>query len=192
MKRLTLFIALALTTLLAQAQTKDSALNRRMAEFVQASKVLDVPGIMDYLYPRIFEIAPRHILVQEMQKTFQSEDVILKMDSIKIIGAEPITVAGPASFTRFQTYTVMQLKMVEKDSLAEDHQMQYLELFKAQFGKDNVRYNGETGFFSIRSIKFALAIKDRYSKNLWTFVNQEQNKVLKKLLPAAVVKKYKI
>jgi hypothetical protein len=192
MKRITLSLLLAAATLLSQAQTNDSTLNRRLAQFTQLSKVLDVPGIMDYLYPRIFELVPRQQLTQQMKEAFASDEVIIQMDTIQIAGTDPITVVGSTSFTRLKTLTVMQLKMVDKDSLAEDKSMKYLELFKAQFGQNNVRYNGETGFFSIQSTKYALAIKDRYSKNLWTFVNQEQNKVLKKLLPAAVVKKYKL
>lgn len=192
MKQITLLLALTIASLFAQAQSKDSALNRRIAEFMQVSKEKDFDKTMDYIYPRIFEIAPRKVMVEEMTKAFNSTEMTITMDNLKALKAEAITTAGATQFTRFQYDVSFSIRFNKKDSTEEDMAASYLELLKAQFGKGNVTYSGETDIFQIRSIKYSLAIKDRYSKNIWTFVNQEQSKMLRKLLPAALVKKYKM
>lgn len=192
MKQVTLLLALTISGLFAQAQSKDSALNRRIAEFMQISKDRDFEKTMDYIYPRIFEIAPRSMMVAEMTKALNSPEMTITMDSLRALKAEPITTAGTTQFTRFQYDVSFSIHFNKEDSTAEDMAASYLELLKAQFGKGNVTYSGETDIFQIRSVKYSLAIKDRYSKNIWTFVNQEQSKMLRKLLPAALVKKYKM
>jgi hypothetical protein len=153
---------------------------------------MDMDRTMDYIYPRIFEIAPRSAMVQEMKKAVNSEEMTITMDSLRAMKAEPITVAGTTQFTRFQYFVSFAVRFNKKDSTEEDMAASYLALFKAQFGKENVSYSGETDIFHVRTNKFSLAIKDRYSKNRWTFVNQEQSQMLRKLLPAAAVKKYKM
>jgi hypothetical protein len=192
MKQITLLLALTIGSLFAQAQSKDTALNRRITEFMQTSRDMDIDRSMDYIYPRIFEVAPRSLMVEEMKKAFTSEEMSITMDSVRAMKAEPITVAGTTQFTRFQYYVKFRIRFNKKDSTEEDMAASYLELFKAQFGKQNVTYSGETDIFHIQAIKYSLAIKDRYSKNIWTFVNQEQSKMLRKLMPAALVKKYKM
>lgn len=192
MKQITLLLSLIIGSLFAQAQSKDAALNRRITEFMQISRDMDIDRTMDYIYPRIFEIAPRSMMVEEMKKALNSEEMSITMDSVRAMKAEPITVAGATQFTRFQYYVKFGIRFNKKDSTEEDMAASYLELLKAQFGKQNVTYSGETDIFQIHTIKYSLAIKDRYSKNIWTFVNQEQSSMLRKLLPAALVKKYKM
>lgn len=192
MKQITLLLALIIGSLIVQAQSKDTALNRRITEFMQISRNMDIDRTMDYIYPRLFEIAPRSMMVEEMKKGFTSEEMSITMDSVRAMKAEPITVAGTTQFTRFQYYVKFRIRFNKKDSTEEDMAASYLELLKAQFGKQNVTYSGETDIFQIQTIKYSLAIKDRYSKNIWTFVNQEQSNMLRKLLPAALVKKYKM
>lgn len=192
MKQITLLLALTLASLLAQAQPKDTVLNRRIAEFMQISRDMDLDKTMDYIYPRLFELVPRSKMVEAMKKAVNSEEMTIAMDSLRAMQPEPITTAGTTQFTRFRYYVQFSIRFAKKDSTAEDMAASYLMLLQSQFGKEHVRYSGETDVFLIHTIKYSLAIKDRYSKNIWTFVNQEQSNMLRKLLPAALVKKYKM
>jgi hypothetical protein len=185
----TIILSIVLTGTLAQ--TSDAKLNSRMAAFMQLSKKLDLDKLMDYMYPRIYELAPKAAIVKEMKKAFNSADMQITPDSLAILSADNITTAGTTSFTRFKYFSSFNLHIAKKDS-AEDMADAYLMAYRAQFGKDNVDYDGQTNTFHIKAVKYVIAIKDRYSKNEWVFVSQEQNALLRKLLPAAVVKKYKL
>jgi hypothetical protein len=191
MKQFVCLLLFCITGLTATAQTSDPKLNSRMAAFMQLSKKLDLDKLMDFMYPRIYELAPKATIVKEMKKAFNSADMQITSDSLAILSADNITTAGTTSFTRFKYFSSFNLHIAQKDS-AEDMADAYLMAYRAQFGKDNVDYDGQTNTFHIKAVKYVIAIKDRYSKNEWVFVSQEQNALLRKLLPTAVVKKYKL
>lgn len=67
-----------------------------------------------------------------------------------------------------------------------------LQSFKTSFGEDNVAYDEATSTFLITQTKEALAIKDNYSKNVWTMIGLEKNPGINYILPAEIKKKYQI
>ncbi len=186
---ITIIIFFAATTL--QAQTKDPVLNQRIAEYMQLSKTLDAAKLADYLYPRIFELAPRAAIISQLKNAFNNPDITVAIDSAVVLNMDNITTAGTTSFSRMKYLSAMSMKFAQKDS-AEDMTGFYMEAFKAKFGAQNVSYEGGNNTFHIKAIKYALAVKDRYSKNNWTFIGIEKDSQLKKLLPVAAVKKYKL
>lgn len=67
-----------------------------------------------------------------------------------------------------------------------------LQSFKTSFGENNVTYDEASATFLITQNKEALAIKDNYSKNVWTMIGLEKNPGINYILPAEIKKKYQI
>ncbi len=180
--------------MLTHAQTKDAALNSKLAAFIQANKDKDIEKIIDCMYPRIFELLPKEEMVDEMKKMAGNDKITVAMNSMKILNVDAITVSGPASFTRFKYASEIAMRIEIDSAKAKDGMGLMLEMFEMQYGKGNVTYEAATSTYNIKEVKYCLAIKDTYSKNQWTFmdIDKEGGAMIKKLLPVAAVKKYKI
>ncbi len=182
-----LLIAISFT---ASSQTSDAVLNKRLAEYLVFSKELKVDALLDYMYPRMFELASREQLKQLLEQAFNSPDISIKLDSLTIDKILPVSKFSKGAYTKFTYSLVMKIKLT--NPAMEDKSEAILDNFKEKFGEKNVFYDETTKLFSVYQTKDALAIKDNYSKNIWTMLGLEKEQSLEKIIPAEIKAKYKL
>lgn len=190
MKKYTLIAIILFASAVAYSQTADAVLNKRLANYMAWSKGMKIDLLLDYMYPRIFEIAKKEQLKEVLEKAYNNQDFEIKLDSISLGEVQPISRFSKGSFTRFGYFVKMSMKPVSDEY--KDKTDLLLQSFKTSFGEDNVAYDEATATFLITQTKEALAIKDNYSKNVWTMIGLEKNPGINYILPAEIKKKYQI
>jgi hypothetical protein len=172
------------------AQT-DSALDRRLDEYVSLTRSLEFEQIMNYIYPKLFTIAPREQLADYMRASFQGNDEIeMQLDSMKTG-----TISQPISYQqglyRKVNYSMILKMRVKDENPVKKADTSLLRLFQAQYGKENIRYDEVTGFYTIRIQTSMIAIKDETSPE-WTFLNfKPEDALVVRLLPKQVIEQLK-
>lgn len=190
MKKTITFI-LIIATINIYAQTKDAALNKRLSEYLSYSKNLNIDVLLTYMYPKVFEVASKAQLKKALDAAYNNADLKISLDSISVGTVLPIEPFTTGAFTKFDYKVKMVITLATK--AYQDKQEAIFENFKNKFGEENVVLHTETNTFYIYQTKQALAIKDGFSKNLWTFLGiEEDNKALTKIIPLAIKKKYEI
>jgi hypothetical protein len=182
---------LLIASFCVQAQTNDATLNKRLDEYLDYSKTLKIDLLLNYMYPKVFEVATKAQIKKALEAAYNNEDLKISLDSISIGTILPIEKFKTGAFTKFDYKVKMIITLVTKAYI--EKQEGIFENFKNKFGKENVVYNLETNTFYIYQTKAALAIKDNFSKNIWTFMGiEEDSKALTKIIPLAIKKKYEI
>jgi hypothetical protein len=189
MKLIATFL-LSFTFFIATAQTGDTVLNKRLAAYMQLSKDINVDKLLGYLYPRIFELAPKKDLAAALKTAYTSTDYTITIDSMSINSIDPVQKFAKGSYTLFNYFVRMKFKML--GDKADEDATGVFESFQKTFGKENVTQDKTENTFSIQQVKQALAIKDNFSAGKWTFLGVEKNPMIKKIIPAAIVAKYKL
>jgi hypothetical protein len=189
MKLIATFL-LIFTFFIATAQTGDKMLDKRLSQYMQLSKNLNVDKLMTYMYPRIFELATRKQLSDALKTAYKSPDFTITIDSMSINNIDPVQKFAKGSYTLFDYFVRLKFKM--PGDKTEEEATTMFDGFQKTFGKENVTLNKETKTIGIKQEKQALAIKDNYTAGKWTFLGVEKNPMIKKIIPAAIVAKYKL
>ncbi|MEN9570784.1 MAG: hypothetical protein RL172_2015 [Bacteroidota bacterium] len=172
------------------AQTSDAALNKRLAEYLSYSKEINIDKILDYMYPRIFELAPKEQLKEVLQNAYNNKDIAISLDSLSIGKVLPISTFSKGACTKFSYTVKMTMKMLAEGM--QNNTAAILQSFKASFGANNVRYDEAEKKFIIYQTKEALAIKDDFSNNTWSMLGLEKDETITAVIPAEIKKLYQI
>jgi hypothetical protein len=189
MKKLLLFIFIA-ASFTVYSQTSDPALNKRLSQYLAYSKDLKIDQLLGYMYPRIFEMASKNQIKEALVSAYNNPDIQIKLDSIAISKVLPISKFNKGAYTKFSYAVKMQIKLL-KEEMAESAN-KILENFKEKFGEENVTYDETAKLFLVYQTKEALAIKDNYSKNIWTILGLEKDQNINSIIPAVIKKKYSL
>jgi hypothetical protein len=172
------------------AQTGDAVLDKRLTEYMQLSKNLNIDKLITYMYPRIFELAPKKDLAAALKTAYTSTDFKIGIDSLSITNIDPVQKFSKGNYTMFTYYTLISFEIINEEKKADAATM--VSGFKQKFGAENVSFDKATNIIKIKQNKQALSIKDNYSAGKWTFLGVESNPMLKKIIPAPIVAKYKL
>lgn len=190
MKNLILITSFLLASAVVKSQTADAVLNKRLAAYIALSKDLKIDQLLNYMYPRIFEIAKREQLKEALENAYNNSSMEIKLDSLSLGKVQPILRFSKGSYTKFNYSVKMSMKPLSDELKGKNDQL--LANLKKTFGNDNVSLEEATNTFWIFQSKEALAIKDNYSKNIWTMIGLENNPGINYIIPAEIKKKYNI
>jgi hypothetical protein len=173
-------------------KSSDPDLTRRLEEFLKANDEMNLEKVLDYTYPQLFTIAPREEVLKLMKETFDSEEVKVQLDSLKIDTLYPVFRIGKGSYAKVKYSMVMLMNFnVAKDSADAVDTEQNEAIRKGlsqQYGDQNVSMDAN-GIIRIRVKSPMVAVKDEHSKE-WTFVNlKDGDSVTDKLLSKEVLDK---
>ena len=160
--------------------SKDSIeLINRLQIFMQYNRELNFDKVMDYVYPKLFTIAPREKIKEAMEAAFQSDELVIKMDSIQIQKVYSVFAVDNNKYSKINYSMQILMKPVKiEDSL--DMNM-LLTIMQGQYGKENVRINEKTNTLIVHQNLSMAAIKDKHSKE-WTFINMKKEDPLMGML----------
>ena len=182
------WLACALT---ASSQTAaDSAtLVQRLDEFMKANAVLDISKVMDYTYPKLFELAPKESIVEAMKNTFDNEEINIRMDSLEVIRIHPLFAFNNGFYSRIDYSMVMRMQFKKQADMDPEQLGSTLAAFRSQFGEKNVWYSETDKRFNIYQRTSMAALRDE-PKEKWTFVNiKKDDPMMMQLLDKALIEK---
>ena len=189
MKKLVVLFLFILSCSLATNAQADEAMKARLDTFMKLNQALNFEKLMDYIYPKVFTIAPREQLIQVFKESFAGNDELsMEMDSLRTgTISKPVTI-GEGSYYLIGYSMLIRIKLTNEKADAGNSM---LGLMKSQYGEDNVRYDKATGKFVITVNTSMVAIKDAQSPQ-WSFLNFEPDHPLAaQLLDEAVITKLK-
>lgn len=172
------------------AETGNS-LEQRVAEFMKVNDNMDLDKVLDYTYPKLFEIVPRADLEQAMKDGFNNEEMKVELDSLQVIKVHPIFVEGKGSYAKID-YSMVMIMKFKQDSAGSDNS-ETNEMIRAsmaqKYGEENVTMDNTTGILRIHMASPMVAAKDEHSKE-WTFVNlKEGDAMINKLFRKEILDK---
>ncbi|RXK60001.1 hypothetical protein ESA94_13215 [Lacibacter luteus] len=193
MKKLVfLFLIGFLFTFSAAAQEVDAAMKSRLDTFLKLNQALDFEKLMDYIYPKVFTVAPREQLIEIFKSTFAGDDEVkMEMDSLQYGSISPLVVVNKGSYHLIRYSMLIRMQIKQEASDAADGNTTMLNVLKSQYGAKNVRYDAASKKFVVNVNTNMVAVKDETSPE-WTFLNFEPDHPLAaQLLDAAVISKLK-
>ena len=188
MKRLFLMWLGILSYMVAIAQ-KDTSLDARVTAFFKANTDMDLKEVLDYIYPKLFTLVTREEMLASMERTFDNENVNIRLDSLRVDTLYPIIQDPAGRFARinYSMNLIMQIKNENIDSAGNGSKDRTIQILASQYG--NVKYDKEKDLYIIVAHTAMVAVKDSFATD-WCFVNLKKgDQVMDLLLPKEVLEK---
>ena len=187
-----LFVLLTSLNVTAQqlSQTDEANLKSRLDVFMERTANEDYMGLMDYIYPKIFDFATK----EQMVKLFTGlEDLGMDMiiDEIHINKIEPLHEDGDNRYALGSYIAKMRVVITKAELQTAEAALQMEAAFQMQFGQEAVIYDAENHTISINGNKHLIAIKEAKYEGLWYFIEYDRSNptMISMLLPKDVITK---
>lgn len=166
-----------------------TSLKQEANKIYTATATLDYDIIMDYTYPKIYEIISREQMKELLIQTFNGNEQM----KIKILNVAPnfnygvIKKIDDQNFCLVDHNLEMDLTLTEKIEGEEVEMM--TELMKSAMECESVTFNQQTNTFNIKKRATMIAIADAATNNQWRFINKDkENALVSKLFSKKVIK----
>lgn len=179
-------------------QTNDIYKENLNKDFIEYNDLIlkqDFEKAMDYMLPEFFEIIPKNQMILLMKQTYNNPDLEFKADRPKDIEiGVPEKIENKYYSEITYSYDIqMKFKNLEESEDKEQNELTKnlakLSLEKT-FGSGNVKFNKETEFYEIHSVKKAYGISENgISEWKFVIVEQKQKFILEKILPTELIEK---
>ena len=181
MKKYIFLFCLLLTVTRGFSQfAKDSAdLINRLEIFMQYNRNANFEKVMDYIYPKLFTIAPKEQIQEAMESVFNSDELTIKMDSLKTEKVYPLFASGNNRYAKINYSLIMLMSPKQQDDSTDLGML--VPMMQTQFGDENVRFDKKTKTLTIYQKVDMAAIKDELSPE-WTFFNLKKGDPMMDLL----------
>lgn len=164
----------------------DDSITERLNQYFQATEAQDWDGVVDLLYPRLFELAPK----EDMRQTLA--DMNGNGISFEMSGFEIKRISAPFDheeerFAKVDYSGKMRIKFTSEAYQTPEMVGAITDNFKASYGPGQVRYEAETGIFHIGVNKSMYAIAQSGTQE-WYFIETEgEASMMEQIIPAAVL-----
>lgn len=164
----------------------DDSITERLNQYFQATEAQDWGRVVDLLYPRLFELAPK----EEMRQTMA--DMNGNGISLEMSGFEIKRISAPLEheeerFAKVDYSGKMRIKFTSEAYQTPEMVGAITDNFKASYGPGQVRYEIETGIFHIGVNKSMYAIAQSGTTE-WYFIDTEgEAGMMEQIIPAAVL-----
>lgn len=186
MRKLIVFFLLSSVVALAQ-NTKD--LEKDWNDYNVLIKTGEIEQAMEFVNQGIFEVLPKQDMIDMMQSVFETPGMEIQFKDSDITKFDDSELVNNRTYQLFDYYQVMDMKLESVTLDDKEMQSMMLSQFQKQFGDDNVSYNDQTNFFTIKAIKRALGM---YDSNIgdWRFLTLQdgQRSLLEQFLDEDVIK----
>ncbi|WP_255050479.1 hypothetical protein [Lacihabitans sp. CS3-21] len=166
-------------------------LRKTLSEYLKVVETKNSERVMDYMYPKFFELYPRDLMVKTLDESMNDPNLeILLMDS-KILEISPLKTADTVTYAKVGYSFVMTLKYVETDenpAPGEEVITMTTNIFKQMYGDENVSFDSGNKKFKVYAKKEMLALKTAGLTD-WKVLGIEEkiNPLLKKILPNEII-----
>ena len=152
----------------------DTSLASRLNAMLKFTQTKDIEKVMDYTYPKLFTIAPKEMLLQTMQDTYETDEYIIELDSIAVQTIYPVFNINDTSYVKVKHTMLMKMKYKEPYDTANKESNEFLiNLMEEKFGKGNVRFDVKANSLNIFMVPDIVGVKPK--DGLWTFANLDED-----------------
>lgn len=156
----------------------------RIAEYFRVNDAMDLNKMLDFTYPRVFELAPRDLLYKEMEKTFHNDEMGIEVDSLSVKKYFPEIEVDKARFRKVRYTMLMRFQFPDRKTGDQADFFERLKVsMEAEFGEGNVTVDLAEAEVRVWQTSELVGIVDKYSPE-WTFItmDEEQKVFLNKLI----------
>ncbi len=168
-----------------------SELESRLGTFMDLTAKEDYNGLMDYIYPKLFDFASREQMI-EVFSGLEALGIDMIIDKVTIDKIESLHQEGENRYV-LGTYSLNARIVLVSDELKTTEAAEQMQAaFALQFAENAVSYDKDNYTININGgIKHLVAVNETKYKGLWYFVEYDQNNpdVLAILLPKEVIDK---
>ncbi len=191
MKRLTLLVIILFISITTQAQTYKTDITKNAQTYYQYLTDQNFDGILDYMYPKVFELAPRQDMKAGMQQMFNSQDMQIEFLSNTVNRVTDSVQVDGLTYAIVFYNSKMKMTFVSEQNKPEADQKGFLDFMKttmdSQFGAGNVTSDLENMSLTINMDANMFAIKDPQYDG-WKFIGNDDamKKLVDSIIPLSV------
>jgi hypothetical protein len=190
-------IFVLLCAILGFSQSKKelkASLNRDLESYIRATNKFDLDSMLLFLPPAMWEIIPLDSLKSVMRNSLDNEYLRIELGEFKFKKYDKIKKAGNFHFTLVHYDTDMSMFFNADQDSSLVHLM--LEMFQAQFGKENVQKINDKQFNVGLKNKTIVAYKDPAASKWYMLEDKRlkngrkseaEQEIMEKILPEAVI-----
>ena len=162
-----------------------------LKEYLKLSEEKNSVKIMDYMYPKFFELFPREVMVLALDKTLKDPTLDISISNSEILAISPAKTVDSVTYSIVDYAFVMKLKYLESDENPlpdEDTIDLTMNIFKNMYGEKNVIYDADNSMFTMQVEKKLLALKTP-SLQSWKVLGTDANlkPYMLKIIPKEIV-----
>ena len=175
----------------AISSTAQDDIKSVLNEYLKLSEEKNSVKIMDYMYPKFFELFPREVMVQALDKTLKDPTLDISISNSEILGISPVKTVDSVTYSIVDYSFVMKLKYLESDEnpLPDEDTIDLTKnIFKNMYGEKNVIYDADNYMFTMQVEKKLLALKTPSLKS-WKVLGTDANlkPYMLKIIPKEIV-----
>ena len=174
------------------AQSNDPDLNKRLDEYMRLTREYKYEELMTYMHPKLFELATKEQLIEDLKQTFEGDELTIGFDSTAITGVSDDYRFENAVYKKIDYWLAMAVRFTDTASLNDEGFISIMKgAFSGAFPGSTVNFNSSRKSFDIKASNIMFAIKDSTSAP-WLFLGYEKKKeaLLKLIYPKQVLEHF--
>lgn len=181
------YIALLFVSVL-QAQTL-TELQLETKKVYEANYTMDFNTILDYTYPKVFDIVDKKTMYETLDKTFQNEEF-----GVRFVYPDPKFNFSDLKKIDNQTFCLVSyngaIRMKFEEKLDDQTSKRMLDAFQISMRDKKVSFEKDRNSFLIEGNSIMIAISDALTQKKWKFLNYDPTQMdfLNKIVPENIRK----
>lgn len=177
---------LAIVSLTAKAQDKAS-LEKNANLMMQYTIKENYTSLMDLTYPKLFDLFPKEQMIKALPSMLKGDGY-----TISLLDTPPNFVYGDIKKIDGGSYVLVKhdvkMKMVFTEPMGDEELDAMMPVFKKSMGTEDITFNKPENAFYIKKRAQMIGAADKLTGNKWTFLNNDNPELLKKLLSENIIK----
>lgn len=183
-----IFIAIVLLTAIPFFGQSVESLKSDCQKIYDATYNMDFDKILDYTYPKLFDIIDRESMYQVLDQTFQNEELRIRFvhpnpsftfSDIKEIDGKKLCIIHYNNAAR----------MIFEEKLSDNEAEKLEESLKGAMTNKKITFEKSRNAFYMEGKETMIAVSDEHTQNKWRFINYDpsQKELLNMMLGEKIV-----
>lgn len=191
MKHFTILLITLFISFSNFSQSHKDLLKKEVAIYLQHLENENFDGILDYMYPKVFETFPREQLKAGMQQMFNSSEMKIEFISNDIKDVSESIKEGDITYAALFYNSKMRMTFLTEQNQPEEDKKIFIDFMKStmdtQFGADNITADVKTASLVISMDSEMFAILDPKYKEWKLLGNDDSMKaIIDNIIPESI------
>ena len=191
MRFLTTLVFLFLITVTGFSQSHKEEIEKEAQTYYNYMTSMNLDGVLDYMHPKMFEIATKEQMKAGMEQMFNSPEMKIEFISNTVTNVSDEKEVDHVNYAVVYYNSKMRMTFLSEKDKPKEEQQSFLDIMKstmdAQFGSENVTTDAESMALVINNNASMFAINDPQF-NGWKFLGNEKNMtaIINSIVPETV------
>ncbi|WP_203257434.1 hypothetical protein [Hyunsoonleella ulvae] len=191
MRFLTIVVLAFLFTVSSFSQSHSEDIKKEAQIYYDYMTEMDLDGILDYMYPKVFDMASKEQMKTGMLQMFDSPQLKVEFLSNEVTSVSQVEEVEGVNYALVYYKSEMRMTFLTEKDKSEEERKSHLDLMKStlatQFGAENITIDTATTSLVISHDASMFAIKDPQYDG-WKFLANEKNMeaLVNTMIPEAV------